>query len=104
LAFQKHLYDPRSVSDGSLSCQLYPWCWGLETYDTTVTAAKIRAILITLGVPYEEKDYPERSECRCNEASPMEIVKKLRGLLKKDGFEVSPDREIVALIALLQTD
>ena len=36
----------------------YPWLLD-KSYDTTTTAAKIRA-MITLGVPYEE-DYPERA-------------------------------------------
>ena len=93
----KHMYDPRSVSDGSIM-PAYPWLLD-KSYDTTVTAAKIRA-MITLGVPYEE-DYPERANADVVKQA-NEIVEEMRDLLEEDGFEVSPDREIVALIAYLQ--
>ena len=64
-----------------------------------MTAAKIRA-MITLGVPYAE-DYPEKANADVVKQA-NEIVEDMRALLEEDGFEVAPDREIVALIAYLQ--
>ncbi len=93
----KHMYDPRSVSPGSIMPP-YPWLLD-KSYDTTVTAAKIRA-MITLGVPYEE-DYPEKANADV-EKQANEIVEEMRGTLEEEGFEVAADREIVALIAYLQ--
>lgn len=93
----KHMYDPRSVSDGSIM-PAYPWLLD-KSYDTTTTAAKIRA-MITLGVPYDE-DYPEKANADVVKQA-NEIVEDMRTLLEEDGFEVAPDREIVALIAYLQ--
>lgn len=93
----KHMYDPRSVSDGSIM-PAYPWL--LEnTYDTSMTAAKINA-MITLGVPYEEGYAEVANKDVVIQAN--EIVEDMRPLLEEDGFEVAPDREIVALIAYLQ--
>lgn len=93
----KHMYDPRSVSDGSIM-PAYPWLLE-KSYDTTTTAAKINA-MITLGVPYEEGYATVANEDVVRQAN--EIVEDMRGLLEEDGFEVAPDREIVALIAYLQ--
>lgn len=93
----KHLYDPRSVSDGSIMPE-YPWLLD-KSYDTSMTAPKIRA-MITLGVPYAE-DYPEQANADVVKQA-NEIVEDMRALLEEDGFEVAPDREIIALIAYLQ--
>lgn len=93
----KHMYDPRSVSDGSIM-PAYPWLLE-KSYDTTTTAAKINA-MITLGVPYEEGYAVVANEDVVKQAN--EIVEDMRSLLEEDGFEVAADREIVALIAYLQ--
>lgn len=93
----KHMYDPRSVSDGSIM-PAYPWLLE-KSYDTTTTAAKINA-MITLGVPYEEGYAAVANEDVVKQAN--EIVEDMRSLLEEDGFEVAADREIVALIAYLQ--
>jgi cytochrome c oxidase cbb3-type subunit I/II len=93
----KHLYSPRSVSPGSIMPE-YPWLME-KSYDTTTTAAKIRA-MITLGVPYDE-DYPEKANADVMKQA-NEIVEDMRESLEEEGFEVAADREIVALIAYLQ--
>ncbi len=93
----KHFYDPRSVSPGSIM-PAYPWLLE-KSYDTTMTAAKIRA-MITLGVPYEEDYAAVANEDVMKQAN--EIVADMKDQLEEEGFEVEPDREVVALIAYLQ--
>lgn len=93
----KHMYDPRSLSPESIM-PAYPWLLD-NTYDTSMTAAKIRA-MITLGVPYDE-DYPEKANADVIKQA-NEIVEDMRSVLEEDGFEVSSDKEIIALIAYLQ--
>ncbi len=88
-----HMYDPRSMSPGSIMPQ-YPWLLD-NKLDTASTPAKIKA-MITLGVPYE-KDYANRAN-----ADLMEQAKTIEGNLKKDKIETDPDMEIIALIAYLQ--
>lgn len=93
----KHMYEPRSVSPGSIM-PAYPWLLE-KSYDTTTTAAKISA-MITLGVPYDE-DYPNKANMDVVKQA-NEIVEEMRETLEEEGFDVAPDREIVALIAYLQ--
>lgn len=93
----KHMYDPRSVSPGSIM-PAYPWLLD-QNYDTSMTPAMIDA-MITLGVPYEE-DYPERAN-QDLVIQANEVAENMRETLEAEGFEVSPDRKIVALIAYLQ--
>ena len=88
-----HMYDPRSMSPGSIMPQ-YPWLLD-NKLDTASTPAKINA-MITLGVPYE-KDYANKAN-----ADLMEQAKTIEGNLKKDKIETDPDMEIIALIAYLQ--
>lgn len=88
-----HMYDPRSMSPGSIMPQ-YPWLLD-NKLDTASTPAKINA-MITLGVPYE-KDYANKAN-----ADLMEQAKVIEGNLKKDKIETDPDVEIIALIAYLQ--
>lgn len=93
----KHLYDPRSVSDGSIMPE-YPWLLN-NKIDTSTTAAKINA-MITLGVPYDI-DFASRANIDLmNQAN--EIIEDMRADIEEDGFEVQPEHEIVALIAYLQ--
>jgi cytochrome c oxidase cbb3-type subunit I/II len=76
----------------------YPWLLD-QNYDTSMTPKMIRA-MITLGVPYEE-DYPQRAnEDVMTQAN--EIAENMRETLEAEGFEVAPERKIVALIAYLQ--
>jgi cytochrome c oxidase cbb3-type subunit I/II len=98
----KHMYDPRSLSAGSIM-PAYPWLLD-NTYDTSTTAAKINA-MITLGVPYDEAPYGDNYAARANEdvmKQANEIVEDMRPILEEDGFEVTADKEIIALIAYLQ--
>lgn len=93
----KHMYAPRSVSPGSIMPE-YPWLLD-KTYDTTTTAAKIEA-MITLGVPYEEGYSAVANRDVIKQAN--EIAEDMRASLEEEGFEVSADKEIIALIAYLQ--
>ncbi len=88
-----HMVDPRSMSPGSLMPP-YPWL-AENTLDTTTTAAKIRAMQ-KLGVPY-----PENYDRIANQ----DLQKQARQIaenLNSAGIQVSPDKEIIALIAYLQ--
>lgn len=93
----KHMYDPRSVSPGSIM-PAYPWLLD-QDYDTSMTPKMIEA-MITLGVPYEE-DYPQRANEDVMEQA-NEVAEDMRETLEEEGFEVAPERKIVALIAYLQ--
>jgi cytochrome c oxidase cbb3-type subunit I/II len=88
-----HMYDPRSMSPGSLMPQ---YVWLLDNkLDTTLTAAKIRAMQ-KLGVPYP-KGYDKVAN-----AALMKQADLITASLKKDKIETPPNAEIVALIAYLQ--
>ncbi len=93
----KHMYDPRDVSPGSIMPS-YPWLLDQEI-DTAVTARKIRA-MIKLGVPYEE-DFPEKANDDLM-AQATDIAEGMREQLEEEGFEVAPNRKIIALIAYMQ--
>ncbi|MES1222750.1 MAG: cytochrome-c oxidase, cbb3-type subunit I [Bacteroidota bacterium] len=88
-----HMYDPRSMSPGSIMPQ-YPWLLDNQL-DTSTTAAKIRAMQ-TLGVPYP-KDYD-----RIANAELMHQADSITANLKKDKIDTPPNAEIVAVIAYLQ--
>lgn len=88
-----HMYDPRSMSPGSLMPR-YPWLLD-NSIDTASTGAKIRAMM-TLGVPY-----PQGFDQKAN-ADLMQQAETITTNLKKDKIETAPDAEIVALIAYLQ--
>src|SRR5690554_1032185 len=93
----KHFYDPRSVSPASIMPS-YPWLLDQEI-DTATTAARIRA-MITLGVPYE-KDFPQKANADLM-AQANEMTEGMRNELEEEGFEVEPNRKIIALIAYMQ--
>ena len=98
----KHMYAPRSLSTQSIM-PAYPWLLD-NTYDTSLTPAMINA-MITLGVPYDEAPYPDNYAAVANVdvmKQANEIIEDMRPVLEEDGFEVSPDKEIIALIAYLQ--
>ena len=88
-----HMYDPRSMSPGSIMPQ---YVWLLDNkLDTSSTAAKIRAMK-TLGVPY-----PDGYDRVAN----IDLMKQADSIaynLKKDKIETPADVEIVALIAYMQ--
>ena len=88
-----HMYDPRSMSPGSIMPQ-YVWLLD-DKIDTSSTPAKIRAMR-TLGVPYE-KGYDKIAN-----RDLMHQADSIAANLKKDKIETASDREIIALIAYLQ--
>ena len=88
-----HMYDPRSMSPGSLMPQ---FTWLLDDQlDTASTPAKIRAMQ-TLGVPY-----PAGYDLVANK-DLMHQADSIAANLKKDKIATPSTAEIVALIAYLQ--
>ncbi|MDE3248719.1 MAG: cytochrome-c oxidase, cbb3-type subunit I [Bacteroidota bacterium] len=88
-----HMYDPRSMSPGSLMPQ---YVWLLDNpLDTASTAGKIRAMQ-TLGVPY-----PEGYDKVANR-DLMHQADSIAANLKNDKISTPSNAEIVALIAYLQ--
>jgi cytochrome c oxidase cbb3-type subunit I/II len=88
-----HMYDPTSMSPGSLMPP-YPWLID-DDLDTSTTAAKIRAMQ-TMGVPYPA-GYASVANLDLSKQA-NEIAKDLLA----SGIETSPDKEIIAMIAYLQ--
>ncbi|RYZ29063.1 MAG: cytochrome-c oxidase, cbb3-type subunit I [Chitinophagaceae bacterium] len=88
-----HMYDPRSMSPGSIMPQ-YTWLLD-NALDTASTPAKIRAMR-SIGVPY-----PEGYDKQAN-ADLMQQANTIAANLKKDKIETPPNVEIIALIAYLQ--
>jgi cytochrome c oxidase cbb3-type subunit I/II len=88
-----HMYDPRSMSPGSLMPQ---YVWLLDNaLDTSSTPAKIR-VMKMLGVPY-----PDGYDKIANR-DLMHQADSIAANLKKDKIETPANAEIVALIAYLQ--
>ena len=88
-----HMYEPSSMSPGSI---MPNYVWLLERdLDTSVTAAKIRAMQ-TLGVPY-----PPGYDQVANR-DLMQQAEGIREGLAKDGIRTASRKEIIALIAYLQ--
>ncbi len=88
-----HLYDPRSMSPGSIMPQ-YVWLFD-NNLDTSTTAAKIRAMQ-TLGVPY-----PKGYDKIANRAL-ISQEDSIANILKQNKIETPPNKEIIALIAYLE--
>ena len=88
-----HMLDPTITSPGSIM-PAYPWLIK-QDLDKSNTPAKIRAMQI-LGVPYPEGFADEAIAHLDKQAN--EIAKDL----KDNGIEVSPNKEIIAMIAYLQ--
>jgi len=88
-----HMYDPRSMSPGSIMPQ-YTWLLD-DKLDTASTPAKIRAMQ-TLGVPY-----PQGYDKIAN-TDLMRQADSITASLKRDKIETPPNAEIIALIAYLQ--
>ncbi|HEX2855364.1 MAG TPA: cytochrome-c oxidase, cbb3-type subunit I [Opitutaceae bacterium] len=89
----RHMEDPR-MSPGS-NMPAYPWLLQAST-DVAALPAKL-AVQRTLGVPYPAWSPSEIGEL-INEQS-----KRIASDLRKDGAFVAPEKEIVALIAYLQS-
>ncbi|WP_084523875.1 cytochrome-c oxidase, cbb3-type subunit I [Adhaeribacter aquaticus] len=88
-----HMLDPTSMSPGSIMPS-YPWLFENQL-DVTDTEAKIEA-LQKLGTPYPA-GYAQRAN-----ADLQKQATQISAELAKEGIEVKPDKEIVALIAYLQ--
>jgi cytochrome c oxidase cbb3-type subunit I/II len=87
-----HMKNPRETSPGSIM-PAYPWLID-NSLDMSLLEGKIKAMR-TLGVPYE-KGYEKEAKA--------DLMKQAEGIvaeLKKDGYKVEPDKEIVAMIAYL---
>lgn len=88
-----HMQDPTQISPGSL---MPSYAWLLENdLDISNTEAKIDA-LRTIGVPY-----PEGYGVIAND-DLMKQAAEITADLQKNGAPVTPEKEIVALIAYLQ--
>ncbi len=90
----RHFENPRSLSVGSIMPN-YPWLFTQRT-DVAALPAKI-SVQRLLGVPYP--DWTPAEIQAGVEAQAQTIVKGLR----TEGALTAPDREVVALIAYLQT-
>ena len=89
----RHLREPSSMSEGSI---MPPYAFMLEqNLDTSTTFSKITAMR-TLGVPYD-KGY----EFKANE-DLMKQANEISQNLYTDSIRVSPNKEVIALIAYLQ--
>ncbi len=88
-----HMLDPASMSPGSIMPS-YPWLFE-DDLDTNSTRSKIDA-MSTLGVPY-----PAGFSAEAN-ASLRQQSDGIQKSLAKDGIEIMPNKEIIALIAYLQ--
>lgn len=88
-----HMLDPGSMSPGTIMPS-YPWLFDSEL-NIDLTPNKIRAMQ-TLGVPYAEGYDQIAVEELTYQA---ELIAKN---LEKDGIQVIPNTEIIALIAYLQ--
>jgi cytochrome c oxidase cbb3-type subunit I/II len=90
----RHMENPRAISAGS-NMPTYPWLLA-NSLDASVMPAKIK-VQRMLGVPYGPLSAQQIFDQMDNQAKG--IAKDLRTA----GAYVAPDKEIVALIAYLQT-
>ncbi len=88
-----HMEEPSALSTGSV---MPSYAFMIDdNLDTATTPLKINAMR-TLGVPYAV-DFADKAN-----ADLMTQAKVIAADLKKDGIEVAPNKEIIALIAYLQ--
>lgn len=89
----RHFREPSSMSEGSI---MPSYAFMLkDVLDTSSTRAKINAMR-TLGVPYE-KGYEDIAN--------SDLMRQATGIannLKTDSIRVSPNKEVIALIAYIQ--
>jgi cytochrome c oxidase cbb3-type subunit I/II len=89
----RHFREPSSMSEGSI---MPAYAFMLkDNLDTSTTKAKINA-MITLGVPYE-KGFGDIANNNL-----MEQAKGIAYNLSIDSIRVSPNKEVIALIAYMQ--
>ena len=88
-----HMLDPTSMSPGSIMPP-YPWLFD-QKLDIATTPTKIEAMQ-KMGVPYP-KNYAQVAN-----QDLQKQAAEISEALGKEGIEVKPDREIIALIAYLQ--
>ncbi len=93
------MYDPTSTSPGSIM-PAYPWMLE-QKMDTESIGARISA-LRTAGVPYAQ-GYEEEALADLK-AQADEITQGLHqsGFEEIDGYEITSDKQIIAIIAYLQ--
>jgi cytochrome c oxidase cbb3-type subunit I/II len=94
-----HMQNPRQISPGSI---MPSYAWLLtQDIDYSTLMKKIN-VMRTLGVPYAP-GYENKALSDAKKQAE-EIAQDLQknGALEADGSPVSPDREIIALIAYLQ--
>ncbi|MGC8866107.1 MAG: cytochrome-c oxidase, cbb3-type subunit II [Bacteroidales bacterium] len=87
-----HFLDPQKMNEQSIM-PAYPWLI-THTLDTTTTAAKIR-VMQWLGVPYP-KGYDKIAN-----RDLMEQATLIADELKGNGIDITPEKEIIAMIAYL---
>jgi cytochrome c oxidase cbb3-type subunit I/II len=92
-----HMYDPTSMSPGSIMPS-YPWLFERQI-DWELTPKKIAAMQ-TLGVPYPE-GYENQAVADAKKQAEG-IVANLKKAKVQEVTPITPDDEIVALIAYLQ--
>ncbi|HET6992608.1 MAG TPA: cytochrome-c oxidase, cbb3-type subunit II, partial [Bacteroidia bacterium] len=92
-----HLFDPTSMSPGSIMPS-YPWLFE-NKIDYETTPKKIRAMQ-TLGVPYPQ-DYDKTCVADARRQAQT-IVNNLKKSKVQEVAPLSPDNEIIAVIAYLQ--
>jgi cytochrome c oxidase cbb3-type subunit I/II len=88
-----HMNEPTSMSPGSIMPP-YPWLIS-QQLDISNTSDKLNA-LKKVGVPYDDQVISYAKEDLKKQANEVSTR------LAKEGINVKPDREIVALIAYLQ--
>ncbi|GEO05762.1 bifunctional cbb3-type cytochrome C oxidase subunit I/II [Adhaeribacter aerolatus] len=88
-----HMIDPTTMSPGSIMPP-YPWL-AEKDLDISNTSDKIHAMR-RMGVPYSEQYEKNANEHLMTQAREIAVE------LGKEGIEVKPEKEIVALIAYLQ--
>ncbi len=89
----QHMMDPRSTSAGSIM-PAYPWLF-TQTTDLGALPAKI-SVLRTLGVPFPPAGSDEIR------ADALAQGQAIADDLAKSGVKISPDKEVIAIIAYLQ--
>ncbi len=89
----RHFREPSSMSEGSIM-PAYPFLME-QDIDTSETGAKIRAMQ-KLGVPYE-KGYDKIANSEL-----MQQAGIITEVLKADSIRISPNKEVIAVIAYMQ--
>jgi len=98
-----HLYDPQSISPGSLMPR-YQWLIHNQLDNSTIQD-KMKA-MVTLGVPYTDQEIADAQKLIDAQASKIETRLLANAEIKKsfgtDATVPLKDREIIAVIAYLQ--